>query len=74
MNDFMNALWNSVGAVVTGVYNKQTFYGNIENVRSKAGCDLSVTVKTEQDEYILLNGSELFNGFGTCSKNLHVYF
>lgn len=74
MNDFMNALWNSAGAVVTGVYNNQPFYGHIEEVRTKAGTDLCVTIKTEEDQYVLLTGSELFNGSGNCSKNLHVYF
>jgi hypothetical protein len=74
MNSFMNALWNANGSVVTGVYNDQPFYGHIESVRTKAGTDLSVTVKTEQGETILLTGSELFQGEGKVSKNLHVYF
>lgn len=74
MNSFMNALWNATGSVVTGVYNDQPFYGHIENVRTKAGNDLSVTVKTEEGECVLLTGSELFQGFGKVTKNLHVYF
>lgn len=74
MNSFMNALWNATGSMVTGFYKEEPFIGEIVNVRTKAGTDLSVTVATEEGETFVFNGSELFNGAGTCSKNLHVYF
>jgi len=74
MNSFMNALWNATGSMVTGFYNDEPFVGDIEDVRTKAGDDLSVVVKTYDGETILLSGSELFEGAGNVTSNLHVYF
>lgn len=74
MNSFMNALWNATGSMVTGFYNNEPFIGDIENVRTKAGNDLSVTIKTYDGESFVLTGSELFDGAGKVTSNLHVYF
>lgn len=73
MNSFMNALWNATGSMVTGFYNDEPFIGSIESVRTKAGTELSVAIRTD-DELIMLTGTELCNGEGNLTSNLHVYF
>lgn len=74
MNDFMNALWNATGSTVTGVYNSKPFIGVIANVRTKAGNDVALTVTTEEGDTVMLKGTELLNGSGVNTTNLHVYF
>lgn len=74
MNTFMNALWNAYGSTVTGIYNDKPFMGNITNVRTKTGNDLSVTVNTDEGEVLLISGTDLMNGTGNRFTNLHVYF
>ena len=74
MNDFMNALYNAIGSEVTGFYDGLAFQGRIESVRAKAGNDLSVAVRTTDDDLLLLSGEDLYNGSGKLTANLHVYF
>jgi hypothetical protein len=81
MNDFMNSLWNATGSTVTGYDNGLPFIGKIASVRSKAGNDLSVMVELTEPcgnaaagETLGFLGTELFNGHGGMSHNLHVYF
>lgn len=81
MNSFMNALWGSEGAVVTGKRDGVPFLAYIDNVRVKYGTDLSVTIRYDQEsladigyETDLVNGSALFAGEDSKFSNLHVYF
>lgn len=81
MNDFMNALYNAEGSIVTGSKDGVKFLANITNVRVKYGTDLSVTIRYDADsakdvgyETDLIDGSALFNGSNSVFTNLHVYF
>lgn len=73
MNEFMNALYNAVGAEVSGYHYDTPFIGKIVSTRVKYGADISVEVFDGKDTY-LINGTELFAGEGNVYKNLHVYF
>jgi hypothetical protein len=81
MKDFMDNLWNAEGCSVTGYDNGLPFIGKIARVRAKLGGDLSVLVELTEPcgnaavgEYLGFLGTELFNGHGSMSHNLHVYF
>jgi hypothetical protein len=83
MNSFMNALYqDGVGKTVTGNYFGAPFIGTISNVRSSYGNGLNVYVDLEspivihgrEREALVLDGSELFEGFSPVAENLHVYF
>ncbi len=83
MNTFFNNLYqNGEGCTVTGFYREQPFHGKISNVRSTYGGGLNVyveldhefTIERHERDSLVLDGEELFNGSGSCTKNLHVYF
>jgi len=73
MNEFMNNLYNAIGAEVTGYHHDVPFQGVITRTRAKAGTDISVTVEDDKNIWII-DGTELFAGEGSAYKNLHVYF
>lgn len=81
MNSFMNALYNAVGATVTGRKNGVDFLAYISNVRVKYGNDLCVTLSYDDESMAdigygsdLITGSHLFEGKNSVFENLHVYF
>lgn len=81
MNSFMNALYNAVGATVTGRKNGVDFLAYISDVRVKFGNDLSVTLSYDEESMSelgygsdLITGSHLFEGKNNAFENLHVYF
>ena len=73
MNEFMNNLYNAIGAEVTGYHYDIPFQGVITHTRVKYGNDISVHVEDDKNIWII-DGSELFEGKGGAYKNLHVYF
>ena len=73
MNEFMNALYNAIGAEVTGYHHDVPFQGVITRTRVKYGNDISVHVEDDANIWII-DGSELFEGKGAAYSNLHVYF
>ena len=73
MNEFMNNLYNAIGAEVTGYHNDKPFQGTITYTRVKYGNDISVHVEDATDIYVI-DGSTLYEGEDATYKNLHVYF
>jgi len=73
MNEFMNNLYNAIGAEVTGYHHDVPFHGVITRTRAKAGTDISVHVEDAKNIWVI-DGTELFEGKGTAYSNLHVYF
>jgi hypothetical protein len=73
MNEFMNNLYNAIGAEVTGYHRDTAFQGTITYTRVKYGNDISVHVEDDNDIYVI-DGTALFEGEGGGYKNLHVYF
>ena len=73
MKGFLNALYNAIGAEVTGYYNDAPFHGTITYTRAKYGNDISVHIESESDIYVI-DGSTLYEGGNATYKNLHVYF
>lgn len=73
MNAFMNALYNAIGAEVTGYHNDKPFHGKITYTRVKFGNDISVHVEDDNNIYVI-DGSTLYEGENATYKNLHVYF
>ena len=73
MNEFMNNLYNAIGAEVTGYHRDTAFHGTITYTRAKAGTDISVHVDDGKNIYVI-DGTALFSGEGGGYKNLHVYF
>jgi hypothetical protein len=73
MNEFMNKLYNAIGAEVSGYHNDVPFHGTITYTRVKYGSEISVHVEDGNNIYVI-DGSDLFAGEGSVYKNLHVYF
>ena len=73
MNEFMNNLYNAIGAEVTGYHRDNAFHGTITYTRVKYGNDISVHVEDGNDIYVI-DGTALFEGEGGGYTNLHVYF
>jgi len=60
LKTFMNDLWGAEGDVI----DTPLGWGRIENVRAKAGLDLSVMVSIpDMDGFTLFDGLELFDFF-----------
>jgi len=73
MNEFMNNLYNAIGAEVTGYHNDNAFHGTITYTRVKYGSDISVHVEDGNNIYVI-DGTALYEGEDATYKNLHVYF
>ena len=73
MNEFMNNLYNAIGAEVTGYHHDIPFHGVITYTRANYGTDVSVHVEDDKNIWVI-DGSTLFEGGDAVYKNLHVYF
>lgn len=82
MKSFMNALYqDGEGKDVTGVYCNQPFYGQIKSIHCASAGGLNVYVELDDPIVVandlrttlVLGGTELFEGNGTLTRNLHVY-
>ena len=73
MNEFMNNVYNAIGAEVSGYHKDIPFHGKIVYTRCKYGADISVHVEDSNDIYVI-DGEALYQGEDSTYKNLHVYF